>query len=213
MSKGGATLSPEPQARAQSAERNLGTAERKPRIEPTPPPTYVGQVIHTQEGTMSDRSLELHPIGTISADEEGFTLDVDEPFRDALTGIEGFSHLNVLWWCHLLDKPEYRAITISERPYRDAPDRLGIFATRSPLRPNPIALTPVPIISVDVEHGIVRVPFIDAEPGSPILDIKPYHPAVDRIRDTTTPEWCAGWPQWYEDSATFDWGAVFENAQ
>ena len=46
-----------------------------------------------------------------------------------------------------------------------------------------------------------------------MLDIKPYHPAVDRIREVGVPAWCAGWPEWYEDSMTFDWGAVFENAQ
>ncbi len=161
---------------------------------------------------MSDRSFELRPIGSV-IDNDGFGLLIDEPYRDALIGLDGFSHVNVLWWCHLLDEPEYRAITVAERPYRDAPDRLGIFATRSPLRPNPIALTPVPVLSVDIDQGLIRVPFIDAEPDSPILDIKPYHPAVDRIREVTTPRWCAAWPQWYEDSATFDWSAVFENAR
>jgi tRNA-Thr(GGU) m(6)t(6)A37 methyltransferase TsaA len=163
--------------------------------------------------TASDPSFELRPIGEVVAGEEGFALRIDERFRDALTGLEGFSHLNVLFWCHLLDEPDYRAITIAERPYRDAPDRLGIFATRSPARPNPIALTPVPVISIDQEQGLVRIPFIDAEAGSPVLDIKPYHPAVDRIREVAVPEWCAGWPEWYEDSATFDWGAVFDNAR
>jgi hypothetical protein len=64
------------------------------------------------------------------------------------------------------------------------------------------------------QEGIVRVPFMDAEDGTPILDIKPYHPSVDRIREVRVPAWCATWPQWYEDSATFDWGgAVFGSAQ
>ena len=162
---------------------------------------------------MSDQRFELRPIGGVISDDAGFALHIDEPFREALLGLAGFSHLNVLWWCHLLDEPEYRAITVSERPYRDAPDQLGIFATRSPVRPNPIALTAVPVLSIDVERGVVRIPNIDAEVGTPVLDIKPYHPAVDRIREVSVPEWCGGWPQWYEDSATFDWGAVFENAR
>ena len=162
---------------------------------------------------MSDQRYDLAPIGSVIAGEDGFALAVDEPFRPALSGLEGFSHINVLFWCHGVDTPEYRAITTTERPYRDAPEQLGIFATRSPLRPNPIALTPVPVIAIDINEGIVRIPYIDAEPGSPILDIKPYHPAVDRIRDVSVPDWCAGWPLWYEDSATFDWSAVFENAQ
>ena len=88
-----------------------------------------------------------------------------------------------------------------------------MVATRSPARPNPLALTAVPVISIDIEAVVVRVPFIDAEDGTPILDLKPYHPAVDRIREVSVPQWCEGWPEWYEDSATFDWGAVFENAR
>jgi tRNA (adenine37-N6)-methyltransferase len=162
---------------------------------------------------MSDHTFTLRPIGTVTTDEAGFALCIDQPFRTALTGLDGFSHINVLWWCHLLDAPQYREVQLAEQPYRDAPDQLGIFATRSPVRPNPLALTPVPVMSIDVEAGIVRIPCIDAESGTPILDIKPYHPSVDRIRDCTVPGWCAGWPQWYEDSATFDWSAVFVNAE
>ena len=162
---------------------------------------------------MSDSSYTLNPIGHVAVDEGGFSLMVDEPYRPALIELDGFSHINVLWWCHLLDEPMFREMTIAERPYRNAPDAIGIFATRSPARPNPIALTAVPIISIDEAAGVVRIPFIDAEDGTPILDIKPYHPAVDRVRSTHTPEWCADWPEWYEDSATFDWAAVFENAQ
>jgi tRNA-Thr(GGU) m(6)t(6)A37 methyltransferase TsaA len=162
---------------------------------------------------MSTTSYRLHAIGTIRAGDDGFAIEIDEPYRDALIGLEGFSHVNVLFWCHLLDAADYRRATVAERPYRDAPERLGIFATRSPVRPNPIALSPVPVLSIDPAAGIVRIPFIDAEPGSPVLDIKPYHPAVDRIREVAVPDWCAGWPRWYEDSMTFDWGAVFDNAR
>ena len=162
---------------------------------------------------MSSLSYALEPIGVVDIDADGFLLAIDEAYRPALTELDGFSHVNVLWWCHLLDEPMFREMTIAERPYRNAPAAVGIFATRSPARPNPIALTAAPVISVDVERGIVRIAFIDAEAGSPVLDIKPYHPAVDRIRDTRTPAWCADWPEWYEDSATFDWAAVFENAQ
>ena len=162
---------------------------------------------------MSDQTFQLRSIGRVIAGEDGYALVIDEPYREALTGLDGFSHLNVLCWFHLFDQREYRGITVAERPYRDAPERLGIFATRSPIRPNPIALTAVPALSIKVAEGLVRIPFIDAEPGTPVLDIKPYHPAVDRIREVSVPEWCAGWPEWYEDSMTFDWGAVFENAR
>ncbi len=162
---------------------------------------------------MSESSFQLRSIGRVEAGSDGFAIAVDERYRDALIGLEGFSHINVLWWFHLLDAPEHRAVMVSEKPYRDAPDRLGIFATRSPVRPNPLALTPVPVLALDLEGGRIAIPFIDAEPGTPVLDIKPYHPAVDRIREVSVPDWCRTWPEWYEDSMTFDWGAVFENAQ
>ena len=155
----------------------------------------------------------LHPIGRVDVDEGGFALRIDEPYRRALLGLDGFSHVNVLFWCYLLDEPEYRNLVMADKPYKEGPPHVGIFATRSPARPNPIALTPVPILGIDHADGVVRVAFIDAEPGSPILDLKPYFPAVDRVRDVATPEWCASWPQWFEDSATFDWDAVFENAR
>lgn len=155
----------------------------------------------------------LHPIGRVDIDEDGFALQIDEPYREALLGLDGFSHVNVLFWCHFLDEPEYRGLVVADKPYKEGPPQVGIFATRSPARPNPIAVTPVPVLGIDHDDGVVRIAYIDAEPGSPIVDLKPYFPAVDRVRDVATPEWCAAWPQWYEDSATFDWGAVFENAR
>ena len=162
---------------------------------------------------MSNDQFTVESVGTVRIDEEGVALVIDKPYRLALAEVSGFSHVNVLWWCHLVDDPTYREMTIAERPYRNAPEQIGIFATRSPARPNPIAVSAVPVISVDEATGVIRVPWIDAEEGTPILDIKPYHPAVDRIRDVAVPVWCADWPQWYEDSAIFDWGSVFENAQ
>ena len=155
----------------------------------------------------------LQPIGEVLIDDRGFTVAIGEAYREGLSELSGFSHLNILFWCHYLDQPEYREMVIADRPYKKGPAQVGVFATRSPARPNPIALTAVPVLDIDPEAGIVRVAYIDAEPGSPVLDIKPYLPAVDRIRNVATPDWCADWPQWYEDSATFDWGAVFHNAQ
>ncbi len=162
---------------------------------------------------MPTPNYTLDPIGRVIVDDDGFALSIYEPYRPALAELDGFSHINVLWWAHLLDDPMFREMTIAERAYRNAPAQIGIFATRSPARPNPIALSAVAVISIDRDEGIVRVPYVDADDGTPILDIKPYHPSVDRIREVRVPAWCATWPQWYEDSATFDWGAVFESAQ
>ena len=86
---------------------------------------------------------------------------------------------------------------------------MGVFATRSPVRPNPVAITPVQVLRVDPMTGTVDIPFIDAEDKTPIIDLKPYSPSLDRVREANTPPWCAHWPQWAEDSAAFDWEAEF----
>lgn len=158
---------------------------------------------------MPEPRYELRPIGWVHACDGAFALQLDEPFRPALEGLEGFSHAVVVFWCHLADTEAYRGVVTCERPYTQGPDRIGTFATRSPVRPNPIGITPVPLIRIDAREGVVHVPFIDAEDGTPVLDIKPYHPSLDRVRDARVPSWCNHWPQWSEDSATFDWAAEF----
>lgn len=160
---------------------------------------------------MSEKTFEVRTIGYVRAGEDSFCLEVLPDYRAALNGVADFRHLQVLWWLHLYD--EHRDLLECEQPYRDAPEKVGIFATRSPLRPNPIGLTTVMVLDVDAAQGLIRVAYIDAEDGTPILDIKPYHPSADRIRDIVMPAWCASWPQWVEESATFDWSAVFVNAQ
>lgn len=157
--------------------------------------------------------FKLSAIGQIRASEDGFCLELDKACIPALTGLDGFSNLDVLWWANLVDTPERRAIMTCPRPYKAGPETLGIFATRSPLRPNPVALSVVSVLHIDYDGGKIYIPYIDAEDGTPILDIKPYHPATDRLKNVTVPAWCRHWPQCIEDSATFDWAAVFENAQ
>ena len=97
----------------------------------------------------------------------------------------------------------------TEKPYRDGPGVMGVFATRSPLRPNPIALTAAEIIHTDQEKGLIRVTFLDAYNGTPVLDIKPYTPSLDRVETPGVPVWCSKWPKSTEESGCFDWGKVF----
>jgi len=158
---------------------------------------------------VADLRYELRPIGHVSVSGDAMCLQIDKPFRPALKGLEGFSHIVAVFWCHLADTEEYRDLIACDRPYTNGPDHLGVFATRSPARPNPIGITPVSMIRLVVSEGTIHVPFIDAEDGTPILDLKPYQPSLDRVRDVRTPDWCAHWPQWSEDSATFDWASEF----
>jgi tRNA-Thr(GGU) m(6)t(6)A37 methyltransferase TsaA len=162
---------------------------------------------------MTRQEYKIHPIGYVHVSDTGYFLEFEPQYIPALRGLAGFSHAQVLWWCHLLDDPEARSILECDQPYRNAPARMGIFATRSPLRPNPIALTAVQILSIDEDQGRIYIPYIDAEDGTPILDLKPYHPSVDRLRKASVPKWCQHWPEWYEDSASFDWEAEFINAR
>jgi tRNA-Thr(GGU) m(6)t(6)A37 methyltransferase TsaA len=159
------------------------------------------------------KTFDISPIGYVRADQGSFCLEIEPEYRPALQGLDGFSHIDVIWWCHLCDDEQYRAVVECDQPYKKAPAKLGIFATRSPLRPNPIAITPVMVLNIDHERGAVYIPYIDAEDGTPIIDLKPYHPCIDRIKDVSLPAWCSHWPQWYEDSASFDWSAEFVNAR
>lgn len=151
-------------------------------------------------------------VGRVTTAEEGTYITLEPAFAPALTGLEGFGAIVVTWWAHLVDVPELRDMLTAFSPYKEAPAELGIFATRSPVRPNPICHSVVHVISINHENGRIAIPFIDAEDGTPVLDIKPYHPSTDRLREVTLPDWCRDWPQWQEDAAVFDWSAVFENA-
>lgn len=154
-------------------------------------------------------NLNVIPIGTVCSDNEGSYIQLEEKFVPALAALEGFSHINVLWWFSDFDKEECREIMQTKQPYKGAPEIMGMFATRSPIRPNPIALTASEVIGIDYEKGIIRIAYIDANEGTPVLDIKPYTPSLDRVETPGVPEWCADWPKSTEQSGFFDWESVF----
>ena len=108
-------------------------------------------------------------------DVEG-ALEILSELEAGLTDIEGFSHLFVLW---VFDRA--RGVDLLATPPSD--DRQhGVFATRSPQRPNPIGLTVVELLGR--EGSVLRVRGIDMLDGTPILDIKPYLSSVpdDQLR-------------------------------
>ena len=86
---------------------------------------------------------------------------------------------------------------------------MGIFATRSPIRPNPIALTSVEVIHIDYQKGIIQIAYIDANDNTPILDLKPYTPSFDRVETPVVPGWYNHWPKSLEQSASFAWENEF----
>ena len=152
---------------------------------------------------------QVCPIGSIVVSEEGTWLKLRREYIPALEALEGFRHMNVLWWFSDFDGDAFRKVLQVPQPYKDAPQVMGVFATRSPIRPNPIALTTCEVLEIDRERGMIKLAFIDANHASPVLDIKPYTPSLDRVETPGVPAWCAGWPKSAEASGHFDWEAVF----
>lgn len=153
-------------------------------------------------------AIQTKPIGTIQAEQGKFSIQIDEAYRSGLTNINGFSHLQIVWWGNLFDKDEHRSQVVNEKPYKDSPAKLGVFATRSQFRPNPILITTIFVEKIDLDQGIIYTPYIDAENGTPLLDIKPYH-RYENVKNCEVPTWCNHWPSSYEDSAEFEWEAEF----
>ena len=155
------------------------------------------------------QDISVTPIGVIAVREGETAIQLEKAYAPALTGLAGFSHAQVLWWFSGCDDAVSRAVRTEERPYKNGPETLGTFATRSPQRPNPIAVSTAAITYVDVENGVLGLAYIDAWDGSPALDVKPYTPSLDRVEYPRVPDWCADWPNSCETSGAFDWAAVF----
>lgn len=153
--------------------------------------------------------LIVKPIGIIQADDDGMRIVLEKAYIPAMTGMAGFGYINVLWWFSQCDDADSRTKLLEQSPYIGSPDKLGTFATRSPERPNPIGLTCAGVTYLDEANGIIGLTFIDAEDGTPVLDIKPYTPSFDRVEIPVVPQWCANWPQSVESSGDFDWASVF----
>jgi len=153
------------------------------------------------------KEMNLQPVGHVDK-TNGFAIKLNKAFIPCLKNIDGFSHLQIVWWGNQVDTDEYRKVLISEKPYKKGPEQIGIFATRSQIRPNPILITTIAVIDIDYERGIIRTPYIDAEQDTPVLDIKPYHKS-ERVTQCQVPKWCNHWPDNYEETAHFNWEAEF----
>lgn len=110
---------------------------------------------------------------------------IDVNIEEALDGIEGFSHLTVIYWPHLLPEGRQRPVKVHPMGNPDFP-LVGVFATHSPGRPNPILITTVRLL--DRTGRVLRVTGLDALDGSPVLDIKPYLPERN-VEDARVPDW------------------------
>lgn len=130
---------------------------------------------------------------------EGY-VEVLEEYADGLRGLEGFSHIILVAYLHKV--PEEARRTLKVKPRRlvrygfkleELPE-VGVFATDSPHRPNPIAVSIVELVSI--QGSRVYVKGLDLYDGTPVLDIRPYTP--DRIIDTTKLKLAKWYSELYE---------------
>ncbi|TFG34784.1 tRNA (N6-threonylcarbamoyladenosine(37)-N6)-methyltransferase TrmO [Candidatus Thorarchaeota archaeon] len=129
------------------------------------------------------------PIGHIEKNGSEVSLVISKAYWDATTHLELFSHVIILWWIDGRDNPLDRQTILVTPSKKKGLEQSGVFACRSPARPNPIGLTVVKIEGIDPIDNRIIVDHMDANSGSPIIDIKPYLPSSDRVENAKVPPW------------------------
>ena len=136
---------------------------------------------------------QLHFIGVVekTSKQEG-RIKVFPEYCSGLRGIDAFSHVIVLYWAHQRDTKKERSVLLVFPRRHKRNVETGVFACRSPSRPNPICLCVVELAKV--EECTLTVKGLDAFKGSPVIDIKPYIPRADSIPNARVPEWTSKGP-------------------
>lgn len=140
--------------------------------------------------------MNLEPIGQVKSrmkekvDEKWgeivSEIHLKEEYASGLIGFEAFSHVIVIY--HMHESSWDPETDLVRRPQgREDMPLIGIFAQRAKHRPNPIGITAVKLISL--KGNIIEVQGLDAIDSTPVLDIKPYYPAYDRIEQVQIPRW------------------------
>jgi tRNA-Thr(GGU) m(6)t(6)A37 methyltransferase TsaA len=129
----------------------------------------------------------IFPVGIIHNRENDVRIEIYPEYTEALLGLKQFSHIHVLYWLHLNDTPEKRQ-TLQVNPRKNPTNPLtGVFATHSPRRPNPIALSRCRITAVTAASVVIDE--IDALDGSPVIDIKAFFPLDPDDTPIEFPNW------------------------
>jgi tRNA-Thr(GGU) m(6)t(6)A37 methyltransferase TsaA len=140
------------------------------------------------------KEVVLSPIGFVRTEAVGDEVKdksrisqiiLNDELVQALEGITGFSHLFVIFWMSQIPEDKRMILKVHPRGRMDLP-LLGVFATRTNLRPNPIGLTLVELL--EVEGNILTVRGLDAFDGTPIFDIKPFD-TWDLTQSARVPDW------------------------
>lgn len=141
--------------------------------------------------------ITISPIGYVRSKQkdtmpDGWdNIDADIVLRPELEpmllNLGGYSHVIIVFWPHRVPD-DVRGSKPQLHP-RDDPQYplMGVLATRSQVRPNPVLTSPVRLLSV--KGNVLRVRGLDAIDGTPVLDVKPYLPHYDAIPDAGVPDW------------------------
>ena len=121
------------------------------------------------------KTVENMPIQPSGAKHVAGTIEIFPEYAEGLCDLEGFSHIYVIFHLHRSAGHKLKVI-----PFLDTVER-GIFATRSPARPNPVGLSVAEIVSV--KENIIEIRGVDMLDGSPVIDIKPYVPDFDECSE------------------------------
>jgi tRNA (adenine37-N6)-methyltransferase len=136
---------------------------------------------------------KLRFIGVVErAGEQEAIVRVFEEFCAGLKGLEAFSHIIILYWIHLRDNERERQTLLVFPKKHKLKVQTGVFACRSPSRPNPIGLCVVRLLRIEGCRLIVEG--LDALKDSPIIDVKPYLPRADSISKARVPQWTQNGP-------------------
>ncbi|MHA1713001.1 MAG: tRNA (N6-threonylcarbamoyladenosine(37)-N6)-methyltransferase TrmO [Candidatus Ranarchaeia archaeon] len=119
------------------------------------------------------------PIQPCYSTAEGYIV-ISPEYSDGLADLDGFSHLILIYHFH-----QVKNARLKVTPFLDDKEH-GIFATRAPLRPNPIGISIVRLVSIEQTNNTIRIQGVDMLDGTPLLDIKPYIPPFDQAKTIQT---------------------------
>ena len=122
-----------------------------------------------QESAMEE-AFTVYLIGTVQKEEGKTYIVLKEQYEPGLMRLDQFSHVTVVYWFHLNDTPEKRAVLQVHPQGNKANPMRGVFATHSPVRPNLIAISRCKILSV--KDNVIEIDNIDAFDDTPVIDLK-----------------------------------------
>ena len=134
--------------------------------------------------------FEIIPVGFVDKKKQDVHIMIYDEFSKALLGLNEFSHIIVFTWLHANDMPNKRKLLkVHPKGDRKKPMR-GVFATRSPVRPNPIGISTCELL--ELTGSILKIDNIDAFDKTPVIDIKPYIPDNELLQRLRVPNWVFG---------------------